>query len=323
MTRLGFAVVAILLAGASQGSVQAAAKAKSAKASGKVPLASADEINKLKGDFKWGMSVDEVSAKVVERIEAGYADRLQKAANDPTRQDRVRKEMRGDVEQVKGHYVKFEGQKSGYDVSIIDQEFTQNTSESLLVAKEESTTRYFFFAHDKLYKMFIAFDKDMLQGKRFVEFGALMQTRFGMAREIFAEEKSKAGVKKKLDHFMWTSKAGDVLRLVDRSEFYDVYCLAIYDGQVDAQLADARKANYKGGPRMDPVVEAVTGAPVNDRDANDNVIDRITKRTIRRPGDDQGSQNIVVPSPGSEGGQGNKAAKPQGDRPAKAKGLEL
>ncbi len=80
MTRLGFAVVAILLAGASQGSVQAAAKAKPAKAAGKVPLASADEINKLKGDFKWGMSVDEVSAKVVEHIEAGYADRLQKAA---------------------------------------------------------------------------------------------------------------------------------------------------------------------------------------------------------------------------------------------------
>jgi hypothetical protein len=288
----------------------AAAKAGKGKAvPAKAPLASTKEMEKLKGEFKWGMNLDEVAAVVQQRIEAAYADRIEKSNNDPNKQDRVRKEMRAEIVNIKKNYLAFEGQKSGYDVSIIDQEFAQGVNESLLLAKEESSTRYFFFAHDKLYKMFIAFDKEMLQGRGFSEFGAMMQGRFGKAREVFIEQKAdpktdsktdsktKAGPKKKLDHYVWGSKGGDALRLVDRSEFYDVYCLVLYDAETETRQAEARKAQDKGPARRDPLVEAVTGAPVNDRDPNDNVIDTITGKTIRKPGDDTGGGNIVVPSP--------------------------
>ncbi len=336
-------LVALLLAAAPAAPVAAGAeKAKTkpkAAAAKAAPLASAEEINKMKGDFKWGMTLEEVTAKVAERIEAGYAERLQRTANDPTGQDRVRKEMRADVQSIGKNFVKFEGPKSGYDVSIIDQEFTQKTSESLLVAKEPNSTRYFFFAYEKLYKMFVAFDKDMLNGKSFPEFGGLMQARFGKAREVFVEQKTKAGVKKKLDYYTWGSKTGDVLRLVDRSEFYDVYCLVLSDGQVDKLLADARKANPTAVRGLDPVVEAVTAAPVNDRDSNDNVIARITGKKIHKPGDDQDTQNIVVPSPtagvrapsaaevngrdAGGGGKGRKSGKAASTTEPSHKGLEL
>ena len=289
-------LVAALLAVPFAGAASAAApKKKPAAKAVSAPQASAGEIEKLKGEFKWGMSPNEVMEKMVQKIEAGFEERLKKTANDPARQDRVRKEMRADTEKARKHSLsKFEGQKSGYDVSIIDQEFGHNVGESMLVAKEDNASRYFFFVNDRLYKMFVAFDKDMLQGKSFKEFGGLMQARFGKAREIFVDEKTKAGVNHKLDHYLWNAKGGDVLRLVDRSAFYDVYCLVIYDGNV-AQQQQAMYKNNKKAARSDALVEAVTGKSLNDRDENDNVIDRVTGRKVRRPGEDV--EAIVVPSP--------------------------
>ena len=70
-------------------------------------------------------------------IEGTFAERLKKTATDPARQDRVRKEMRAEIDKAKSKLVKFDGQKSGYDVSIIDQEFLHNSGESMLVAKED------------------------------------------------------------------------------------------------------------------------------------------------------------------------------------------
>ena len=302
MTKIGlslFAVSLMVASGARPGMAQkkkAAATATAKTSAAGAPAASQSETEKLKGSFKWGMTPDEVIAKMVEKIEASYADRINKTAQDPAKQDRVRKEMRYETEKAKKHsMVKFEGQKSGYDVSIIDQEFTHNAQESMLVAKEDNATRYFFFAMDRLYKMFIAFDKDVLQGKQFPEFGKMMQARFGKAKEVYVDEKSKKGVTRKLDHYVWNSKGGDVLRLVDRSGFYDVYCLVIYDRDTEGRQMDARKANAKV-EKKDAIVEAVTSGKADERDENDNVMDRITGNQVRKPGDEEAVGNIRVPS---------------------------
>jgi hypothetical protein len=298
-TRLTVVAVLALAVPFTGSAAGAAAKKKAparAAAAAGAPNAAPTELEKLKGDFKWGMSPDEVLAKMIQKVESTYDERLKKTATDPARQDRVRKEMRAETEKVKQHsLVKFEGQKSGYDVSIIDQEFSHSTGESMLVATEENARRFFFFANDRLFKMFIAFDKDMLQGKSFKEFGGLMQARFGKAKEVHVDERTKAGVSRKLDHYLWNSKGGDVLRLVDRSAFYDVYCLVIYEGRVAAQQAEMGKA-HKKTYKSDALVDAVVGKPLNSRDENDNVIDRITGREVRRPGD-QAPQDIQVPSP--------------------------
>jgi len=300
MTRIALSVgMAVLLAA---GSAAAAAKAKGkAPARGKAsmsdegaPSAAGEAIEKLKGDFKWGMNPDEVIAKVQDRIRAAYEDRLKKTSQDPSRQDRVRKDMMAEQERVKDKYLKFEGQKTGYDVSIIDQELLHGMNESMLMAKEDNATRYFFFSDGRLYKMFIAFDKEMLQGKSFREFGSLMQAQYGKAKEVNAEDKTKAGIRIRLDHYVWGSKSGDMLRLVDRSEFYDVYCLVIYDGAIARRQDEARRAR-KVAPKGDSLVEAVTTAPANDRDANDNIVDQITGKAVKKPGEQRGN-DIVVPS---------------------------
>jgi hypothetical protein len=292
MTRTAIALIIALQALPAAAASKAASNKPSSKPA--APAASSGEINKLKGEFKWGMSSDDVVGKVQDKVRGNYQERLTKTANDPSRNDRLRKEMMGEVDKVKSSLVKFDEQKTGYDVSIVDREFLRNAGESMLVAKEENATRYFFFDNNQLYKMFIAFDKEILQGKSFREFGRQMQKRFGKAREVMVEDRTKAGVRVKLDHFIWSSKAGDTLRLVDRSEFYDVYCLVIYDSGVAQKQEQLRQART-GGPKSDGLIEAVTAPVGNDRDPNDNIIDRISGKETPKPGDQRGP-DIKVPA---------------------------
>jgi hypothetical protein len=226
---------------------------------------------------------------------------------DPGKSDSVRRQIKTEKDKVAKSLVKFDGQKGGWDVSIIDDEFVQNNGESMLYYKEPKSTRYFFFSGDTLYKMFVAFDKDVVAGKSFQEFGDLMQQKYGKAQAVYREV-ALHGVKNKiLDAFQWRSAEGDGLRLVDRSKFYDVYCLVIYDHAVADRQAEVKKTNAEKAPKgsfVDSVIEKSS-----DRDENDNVIDRITGKEVLKPGENRGgNQNIKVPSPTSGGSKGEMKA---------------
>lgn len=309
MRTIGVSLLALALAaGVALESAPAAAKAKgrhgAAGRGDSVPSASSAEVNKLKavrlgdpqaGVFKWGMKPEEVMALVKAAIQKKYQPRLKQAAQDPGKQQRLHEEMDREINAVKKSYTKFEDQKTGWDVSIVGTEFQQNTGEAILVTKEEVWTRYFFFFEDGLYKMFLAFNKDALEGKSFQDFGKSLEARYGRAREVYRDEKVKGGMRHVLDHLEW-SAASDRLRLVDRSEFYDVYCLALADGPTADRLSERRKIVNPGTVEKDALVEAVTAKDAPERDANDNIIDRITGHTIAKPGDEEQHADIVVPS---------------------------
>src|SRR5262245_43236715 len=114
---IGLSLVALLaLAGAQAGVAQAAKKkaAPAPKASGPAPNASAEELEKLKGLYKWGMTPQEVMEKVVEKVRGSYDERLKKTAADPTKYDRVQKEMMSEIDKLrKNAVVTFNGTRSG------------------------------------------------------------------------------------------------------------------------------------------------------------------------------------------------------------------
>jgi hypothetical protein len=273
---------------------------------GAAPAASAGEVNKLKavrlgdpkaGTFKWGSKPEEVMALVKDAITSKYEPRIAQASQDPGKQQRVRDEMLRETNAAKKSYLKFEGQKSGWDVSIIGSEFQQNTSEAVLVTKEDIWTRYFFFFEDGLYKMFLAFNKDALGGKSFQEFGKSMEAKYGKAREVYRDDKTRGGMVHKLDHYEWSAAGGEKLRLIDRSEFYGVYCLVLYDGEVQGRVNERRKVVNPGDVQKDELVESVTNHKESDgRDQNDDIIDRVTGHEVKKPGEEQHA-DIVVPSP--------------------------
>jgi hypothetical protein len=289
------------------------------------PSASSAEVNKLKavrlgdpkaGTFKWGMKPEEVMAQARTAVEAKYEQRIDKAKQDPGLQQRIRDEMQRELTAVKKSYTKFEGGKSGWDVSIIGPEFQQNTSEAVLVTKEDIWTRYFFFFEDGLYKMFLAFNKDAIGGKSFQEFGKSMEAKYGHAKEVYRDDKTRGGVTHKLDHYEWTAGGGERLRLIDRSEFYGVYCMVLYDGGVQDRVNDRRKVVNPGEVKRDELVEGVTGKNVTAKgsDIDDDIIDRVVGKEAKKPGADQGktrdivvdSSNLPKPAGSSSSGGGEK-----------------
>ena len=278
------------------------------KGGGAAPSASSAEVNKLKavrlgdpkaGTFKWGMKPEEVMAQVRTSVEAKYEQRIEKARQDPGLQQRIRDEMQKELTAVKKSYTKFEGQKSGWDVSIVGQEFQQNTSEAIIVTKEDVWTRYFFFFEDGLYKMFLGFNKDAIGGKTFQEFGKGMESKYGHAKEVFRDDKNRGQIIHKLDHYEWSAGGGDRLRLIDRSEFYGVYCLVLYDGAVQDRVNDRRKVVNPGEVKRDELVESVTGSHAKEKggDIDDDIIDRVVGKEAKKPGADTGkTRDIVVDS---------------------------
>jgi hypothetical protein len=296
--------------------------AKKGGGGGAAPSASSAEVSKLKavrlgdpkaGTFKWGMKPEEVMAQVRTAVEAKYEARIDKARQDPGLQQRIRDEMQRELANVKKSYTKFEGQKTGWDVSIVGPEFQQNTAEALLVTKEDIWTRYFFFFEDGLYKMYLAFNKDAIGGKSFADFGKSMEAKYGHAREVFRDDKSRGTIIHKLDHYEWAAGGGDRLRLIDRSEFYGVYCLVLYDGSVQDRVMDKRKVVNPDQVRRDELVEGVTGRNNTSKgsDIDDDIIDRVVGKETKKPGTDAGkSKDIVVDaanlpkasSPSSSGG---------------------
>src|SRR3954465_4144940 len=273
---------------------------------GAAPSASAAEVNKLKavrlgdpkaGTFKWGMKPEEVMAQVRTAVEAKYEARVDKARQDPGLQQRIRDEMQRELAAVKKSYTKFERQKTGWDVSIVGPEFQQNTSEAVLVRKEDIWTRYFFFFEDGLYKMFLGFNKDAIGGKSFQEFGKGMEAKYGNGREVYRDDKTRGGVTHKLDHYEWSAGGGDRLKLIDRSEFYGVYCLVLYDGAVQDRVTERRKVVTPGVVNKDELVESVTGPKGNTAkgsDIDDDIIDRVVGKETKKPGTETKGKDIVV-----------------------------
>jgi hypothetical protein len=308
MKRLGLSLLAlVLIVSTAQLAYAKGRKKRVEKVKGPAPVAKAEQIKELKGEYKWGMTPQQVIEKLDAKIAAGYKDRVDKARTDPRKSDDLRRQIKAEKDRVAKSLVKFDGQRGGWDVSIIDEEFVQNNGMSMIRYKEPKSTRYFFFSGDSLFKMYVAFDKDVVAGKSFQEFGDMMQQKYGRAQVVYRDVVMHGVKNKVLDSFQWRSAEGDGLRLVDRSKFYDVYCLVIYDHGVADRQAELRKERSSREPKGS-VVDNVIDTKGSDRDENDNVIDRITGKQVLKPGDNRGgNQTITVPSPTS-GGKGEMGA---------------
>jgi hypothetical protein len=299
---------------------------KGSKGGGAAAVPPAAELAKLKairlgdpkaGVFTWGMNPDDVLAKAKTGIEARYQDRIDASRADPGKQQRIRDERDKEVKAIKNSFTKFEGQKTGWDVSIIGTEFMQNNGEAVLQVKEDVWTRYFFFFEDGLYKMFLAFNKDVIGDKSFRDFGKEMAAKYGNPREVYKDEKQKGGMKRTLDHYEWAANGNDQLKLIDRSEFYGVFCLVLVNNSVNDNVLSKRKVTNPETSHSDALVDAVVNSKESAQDSNEDIIDRVTGHEVKKPGEETRHGNIVVPSPSSGSGQPQPEKK---SKPAKGSG---
>lgn len=240
------------------------------------PKADTKAVSELMGKFKWGMSLDELKAELAKQIEAKYAERIKATTNIGT-QDDLRREMKKEIAAISKEYMTFEGKRTPWDVSPIAKEFGHKNDESMLyvwetdAATKKDQKRFFFFVEGKLWKMFISINAEAFQGKKFSDFQAAMESRYGKA----ADEK-KDGVR-----FLAWKSPGHYLRAIDLTEFYGNFAIAISDDSVESYIHDRR---LERNPRAEKanILDSVTEGQKDDSkpsldDPNSDVVDRITR----------------------------------------------
>lgn len=264
------------------GDASAAKKKKPAKKPAKTakvapaPKADPKAVADLMGKFKWGMTVDEVKAELAKQIEAKYTERIKATTNIGT-QDDLRREQRKEIADLGKKYEKFEGKKTGWDVSPIDKEFAHGNDESMLYvweldpATKKDNKRFFFFVEGKLWKMFISINTEAFAGKTFADFQAAMEARYGKA-----SDQVKNGY-----HFLAWKSPGHYLRAIDLTEFYGTFVIAISDESVESWINDRRLERNPKGEKTN-ILDSVTEGKKDDSkpsldDPNSDVVDRITR----------------------------------------------
>ena len=241
-------------------------KAKKAKKKKAAPVKlNADQKKartELMGSFQFGMSKDEVVEALAKSMDERYAE-LIKETEDIATQDRLRKEKKKEVARVKKSWTEFKGQKSGWDVSIIDEQFKHGTDEAMLEYWEnqggKNQRRFFFFSDGRLYKMFIQIDTNQFEGDSidFETFAAGMKGRYG------------ARIWDKADEDL--SGEGEIgVRILDKSRFYDAFVMIVFDVKLAKEVASVRKERIHEEVKTNAILESIKDDGTSDPDLTSN-----------------------------------------------------
>jgi hypothetical protein len=225
----------------------------------------------LHGVYKLGMTKEEVIAALTAQLDERYAEIIEKSTNVGF-QDQKRKEKKQEVDRLKQSFVSFEGKKTGWDVSLVEDEFAHNTDESMLVYWEtdggKNQRRFFFFYQGKLYKMFLSLDTSQMaaDSRNFESFRKTMESNFGPGL---------------VEPGRLTWEAGDFhVAALDRLRQYDALCLVIWDPTVMTSLAALRAERAPKKAPQDNVMKQVLdgGGKEPSLDENKGAIDDLIKR---------------------------------------------
>jgi hypothetical protein len=227
-------------------------------------------LSALFAGFKFGMTKSEVLASLTKVVDESYTEKIQ-ATTDVMAQDRLRREKKAEMTRISDTFVEFKGKKTGWDVSLIENEFAHNTNESMMVHWEnndgKNQRRFFFFSDSKLYKMFISLDTSILSAdkRNFETFQAAMTSKYGPGD---------------VDAGKITWNAGEFSAIAyDKLNSYDALCLVVVDTAENRTLAELRssKAVAKSGPSAITKAVLDDGKDKVDINANSNAIDSVLK----------------------------------------------
>ncbi|MEZ4266967.1 MAG: hypothetical protein R3F39_11355 [Myxococcota bacterium] len=99
----------------------------------------------------FGKGAEDVTAWVRARLDTTYGPRM-KAALSSHQRDVVREQLERELQTFSSSRVVFDGARTGFEVSIVANEFVAGAEESLLLFREQGVEHYFFFSHDKFWK---------------------------------------------------------------------------------------------------------------------------------------------------------------------------
>lgn len=230
----------------------AAARAGKAKARAKAPAKvnekSKKALGELMGEYKFGMSKEDVVGIVGKELDVKYKTKLE-STTDVYAQDKLRKERKSELARFASSWTAFDGKRTGWDVSLVESEFAHNTGEAMLVLWEnqdgKNQRRFFFFSEGQLYKMFISLDTSAWpeETRNFDTFRGSMEGRYGNGD---------------VEDNRITWRAGDFeVRALDKLKTYSALCLTIYNPSVAKALEGKRTEAAPIKPKSNGIIDSV------------------------------------------------------------------
>ncbi|MBN2723959.1 MAG: hypothetical protein JXR95_07825 [Deltaproteobacteria bacterium] len=242
-------------------------KKKKATTSAKAQAA----IKTLQGEFKFGMSKKQVQNLLIKDIKKRYAKIILKTRGD-LQKDEQRAKMNKEIANIKSKTVTFNGQTTGWDTSIIDDQYAHKNYESMIPIIDLDKQKFFFFFNDQLYRIFITLPKDQYKGFNFAKFQSVIEGAYGKAEEIFMKG---IGGDTELHHLLWKGTSGTELWAMDKTDVYGNFVLIVLDGNRRQKVAESRKDRGvkipgAGELEVNPMVKVVTaGSGVNTKKKTD------------------------------------------------------
>jgi hypothetical protein len=228
-------------------------------------------LGQLLAGFKFGMSKDEVVTALTKSVKERFDEKV-KATTDIGVQDRLRREMNAEVSRVSQSYITFEGKKTGWDVSIIEDEFAHGTGEAMLEHWEnqdgKNQRRFFFFYDGKLWKMFVQLDVSILpeDKKNFETFESVMTGKYGPGD---------------IDPGKITWRTSDFnVRAIDRLKDYGALAISIENPKVEKDVLALRESKAPPKHETASVIKSVIDPDKKDHPdvkSNNDAVDAVIK----------------------------------------------
>lgn len=228
-------------------------------------------ITKALKELKWDMS----HRDVIKFIEKGISKRYQEAvkdAKDDLKIDELRRKEKEDKAAIKAGYIRFTGQRTGYEVSVLKDDFAHNNSETMLRFDEGGIQRYYFFRYDKLWKVMVVYPATSSEG--FKSLVSQVKGAYGRPRKMNWE--TPYGGARRMVEAIWQDEQTQMV-IEDKSAFYSRYVMrfiSLSAGREIKEIHDQKKAikeqNRSGkGPGIGVDIFA-------DEESTDDVVDQIT-----------------------------------------------
>lgn len=242
-----------------------------------IPATATADLGEVLGEIEWGDSREEVLEKLREERLAELREDHSLRSNPARMQDarqRVLDQMRG----VEDSYTELEGSSTGFEVSVVAEEFTPDNNESLLRIRDDVAQRFYMFLDGELYKLVVAYDQDYIEGVGFEAFVRQVSSQYG---DPVSSEQGDDG----LEQAVWHSPEFE-LRVDDRRQYFGTFTMTFADRQLLEQLrADDRQ--FGGSNREDPgqrrngvssrVSEVTTPSSESQ---NDNIVDQMVGEDV-------------------------------------------
>lgn len=239
------------------------------------------------GELRWGMEPRAVHQHFQKQIREEFRVRLAKAPGI-LEEERIRHEMEERLRQLRESYVRFDGERTGWDLSFLTNEFTHGNRESMLVYRDGNSQNFYFFIQGRLWKWYKAFDASVFEGQPFEQFARAVQGRFGPAVERRGRLVENGPEQQWLEWQDETTR----LRAIDQTRFYGFYCLVFEDKATLSRLASLRTNTIDTSNQGHSLVESVILPEGEDAaeggGEHADIVDRITGNIRRRPEQPQG-----------------------------------